>query len=161
MTTQQVRVKIAASTKIVGFTGAGISTESGIPDFRSPNGVWSKYRTVYCDEFLSSHEGRVEYWRQKVENWPHIRDAQPNRGHQAFVELERSGKLKALITQNIDGLHQKAGSSAEKVIELHGTTVEIACLSCGARIHSEEAVARVHAGELAPECRECGGYLQP
>ena len=161
MTKEQVRAKHAASRRIVGFTGAGISTESGIPDFRSPGGVWAKYRTVYFDEFLSSHDGRVEYWRQKVENWPHIRDAQPNRGHQAFVDLERLGKLRALITQNIDGLHQKAGSSADKVIELHGTTVEIVCLSCGVRIHSNEAVARVHAGELAPECRECGGFLKP
>ncbi len=161
MTLAEVRAKIAASRRVVGFTGAGISTESGIPDFRSPNGVWAKYRTVYFDEFLSSHEGRVEYWRQKVENWPYIRDAKPNAGHFAFVDLQRAGKLRALITQNIDGLHQRAGLPREAVIELHGTTTEAVCLSCGERIPSEEAVARVQAGELAPECRLCGGYLKP
>ena len=161
MTFAEARRRIAASQRIVGFTGAGISTESGIPDFRSPGGVWSKYRTVYFDEFLASHEGRVEYWRQKVENWPYVRDAQPNAGHRAFVDLERAGKLRAMITQNIDGLHQKAGSSRDLVIELHGTTVEVVCLSCGDRIHSDEAVARVAAGELAPECRHCSGYLKP
>jgi NAD-dependent deacetylase len=161
MTGAQVRAKIAASRRIVGFTGAGISTESGIPDFRSPNGVWAKYRTVYFDEFMSSREGRIEYWRQKVENWPYIRDAQPNAGHQTFAALERDGRLRALVTQNIDGLHQRAGCSREMVIELHGTTTEAECLSCGDRITSEEAVARVLAGELAPECRKCGGYLKP
>jgi NAD-dependent deacetylase len=161
MTTQQVRAKIAASSRICGFTGAGISTESGIPDFRSPGGVWSKYRTVYFDEFISSREARVEYWRQKVENWPHIRDAQPNAGHFAFAQLERDGHLRAMITQNIDGLHQKAGSSRDMVIELHGTTVDILCLDCGDRTPSEEAIARVAAGDLAPQCRLCGGYLKP
>src|ERR1022692_4802725 len=161
MTTQQVRAKIAASSRICGFTGAGISTESGIPDFRSPGGVWSKYRTVYFDEFISSREARVEYWRQKVENWPHIRDAQPNAGHFAFAQLERDGHLRAMITQNIDGLHQKAGSSRDMVIELHGTTVDILCLDCGDRTPSEEAIARVAACDLAPECRRCGGYLKP
>lgn len=162
MTLTDVRAKVAAiqGRRITGFTGAGISTESGIPDFRSPNGVWAKYRTVYFDEFMSSREGRVEYWRQKVENWPYIRDAEPNAGHRAFVDLERAGKLRALITQNIDGLHQKAGLSRDLVIELHGTTTAAECLSCGARITSEEAVARVQAGDLAPEC-QCGGYLKP
>jgi NAD-dependent deacetylase len=161
MTTEQVRAKIAASRRICGFTGAGISTESGIPDFRSPGGVWSKYRTVYFDEFMSSREARVEYWRQKAENWPHIRDAQPNAGHFAFAQLEHQGRLRALITQNIDGLHQKAGSSRDKVIELHGTTIDILCLSCGDITSSEEAIARIAAGDLAPECRLCGGYLKP
>src|SRR5580658_6969610 len=122
MTQSEIRAKIAASRRIVGFTGAGISTESGIPDFRSPNGVWAKYRTVYFDEFVSSREARAEYWRQKVENWPHVRDAQPNAGHRFFVALEQAGKLRALITQNIDGLHQRAGLPRTSVIELHGTT---------------------------------------
>ncbi len=161
MTLEEVRAKIAASRRVVGFTGAGISTESGIPDFRSPSGVWARYRTVYFDEFVSRREARVEYWRQKVENWPHIRDAQPNAGHAAFVTLHRAGKLRALITQNIDGLHQRAGLPRESVIELHGTTTEAVCLDCGDRITSDEAVARVLAGDLAPECRSCGGYLKP
>lgn len=160
MNLDEARACIAAGKKIVGLTGAGISTESGIPDFRSPNGVWARYRTVYFDEFLSSREARIEYWRQKVENWPHVRDAVPNAGHRAFVFLEKQGRLQALITQNIDGLHQRAGHSPSAVIELHGTTLEAACLSCGARISSQEACDRIAAGDQAPECA-CGGFFKP
>ena len=151
---------IAQSRRIVGFTGAGISTESGIPDFRSPNGVWARNRTVYFQEFLSHREDRIEYWRQKAESWPAMRDAVPNAGHRAFVALEKQGKLRAMITQNIDGLHQRAGQDPALVVELHGTTVEAACLSCGKRMPMDETVARVAAGDLAPECK-CGGYLKP
>lgn len=150
---------VARAEKIVGFTGAGISTESGIPDFRSPNGIWANNRIVEYGEFVRSREGRVEYWRQKVSMWPEMRDAEPNPGHLAFVELERRGKLRALITQNIDGLHQKAGNT--NVIELHGTTTEVECLTCHARISMDEAMQRVEAGDLAPECDHCGGYLKP
>src|SRR5712692_9202292 len=155
------RTWIAASSNIVGFTGAGISTESGIPDFRSPNGVWARNRTVEYQEFISSRAGRIEYWRQKVESWPAMRDAQPNPGHLAFVELERQGKLRAMITQNIDGLHQRAGQSPEIVIELHGTTAEAGCLSCGYRIPMDEAMERITRGDPAPECEKCGGYFKP
>lgn len=150
---------IAKSNRIVGFTGAGISTESGIPDFRSPNGVWANNRVIEYQEFVSSRAGRVEYWRQKVAMWPEMRDAQPNAGHLAFAELERRGTLRAMITQNIDGLHQRAGST--NVIELHGTTVEAVCLTCGDRISIDEAVSRVEAGDPAPECERCGGLLKP
>jgi NAD-dependent deacetylase len=150
---------IAKSNRIVGFTGAGISTESGIPDFRSPNGVWANNRIIEYQEFISSRAGRVESWRQKVTMWPEMRDAQPNAGHLAFAELERRGKLRAMITQNIDGLHQRAGST--NVIELHGTTVEAVCLTCGDRISMDEAVSRVEAGDPAPECERCGGLLKP
>lgn len=150
---------IAKSSRIVGFTGAGISTESGIPDFRSPNGVWANNRIIEYQEFISSRAGRIEYWRQKVAMWPEMRDAQPNAGHLAFAELERRGKLLAMITQNIDGLHQRAGN--KNVIELHGTTVEAECLTCGARISMDEAVKRVEDGDPAPECERCGGLLKP
>jgi NAD-dependent deacetylase len=150
---------IAKSNRIVGFTGAGISTESGIPDFRSPNGVWANNRIIEYQEFISSRTGRIEYWRQKVAMWPEMRDAQPNAGHLAFAELERRNKLRAMITQNIDGLHQRAGVT--DVIELHGTTVEAVCLSCGDCISMDEAVRRVEAGDLAPECDHCGGLLKP
>jgi NAD-dependent deacetylase len=150
---------IAQAKKIVGFTGAGISTESGIPDFRSPNGIWANNRIIEYGEFITSRAGRVEYWRQKVAMWPEMRDAQPNAGHQALVELERQGRLRAMITQNIDGLHQRAGNT--NVIELHGTSTEAECLTCGARITMDEAVARVAAGDLAPECDQCGGLLKP
>ncbi len=152
---------LAESSRIVGFSGAGVSTESGIPDFRSPNGYWTKNRIVQYQDFLSSHDDRVEYWRQKVANWPHVMKAQPNPGHLAFVDLHRQGKLTAMITQNIDGLHQKAGLPPEIVYEIHGTTLEAVCLSCGDRISSEEACARVDGGEPAPECRLCGGLLKP
>jgi len=151
---------IAASRNIVGFTGAGISTESGIPDFRSPNGVWARNRTIEFGEFVSSREARVEAWRQRVEMWPAMRDAEPNAGHRAFVELEHRGRLRAMITQNIDRLHQRAGQNPELVIELHGTTTEAMCLSCGSRIPMDEAIARVQSGDLAPECRHCGGLLK-
>lgn len=161
MTTTHARGWIAESRNIVAFTGAGISTESGIPDFRSPNGVWARNRMIQYSEFVSSRDGRIEYWRQKVESWPAMREAQPNAGHRAFVELERQGKLRAMITQNIDGLHQRAGQSPDLVIELHGTTVEAGCLDCGARIPMDAAVARVAAGDIAPECERCGGYLKP
>jgi NAD-dependent deacetylase len=152
---------IASSNRIVGFTGAGISTESGIPDFRSPNGIWANNRMIDYSEFINSRSGRIEYWRQKVLMWPEMRDAQPNAGHRAFVELERQGKLRAMITQNIDGLHQRAGNRADLVIELHGTTAEAVCLTCGDRITMDEAVKRVEDGDLAPECDHCGGLLKP
>ena len=161
MSIEKARRWIAKSERIVGFTGAGISTESGVPDFRSPGGVWSKNRTVYFQEFLANRDDRVEYWRQKVLSWPEMRNARPNAGHMAFVSLEKQGKLACLITQNIDGLHQRAGNSPDLIVELHGTTVEAVCLACGDRVGMDEAVARVHAGDAAPECRLCGGFLKP
>ena len=161
MSVEAARQWITEAKSVVGFSGAGISTESGIPDFRSPNGVWARNRTVYFDEFLRNEEDRIEYWRQKVESWPDMRDAKPNAGHFAFVELARQGKLKALITQNIDRLHQRAGLPDEMVLELHGTTTEVVCLSCGDRVDMNEAVQRVLDGERAPQCRACRGYLKP
>lgn len=157
----QVRQWVRGAQRIVGFSGAGISTESGIPDFRSPNGVWATNRIIEYDEFVNSYEGRVEYWRQKCLAWPEMRAAEPNAGHLAFVEMHRQRKLHALITQNIDGLHQQAGLPADLVHEIHGTTVEASCLSCGDRISSDEACERVAGGELAPVCRLCGGLLKP
>lgn len=151
---------IARTRRIVGFTGAGISTESGIPDFRSPGGVWANNRIIEYQEFISSRAGREEAWRQKVIAWPEMREAKPNAGHYAFVELEKRGQLMAMITQNIDGLHHRAGHNPSNVIELHGTMLHAVCLSCGEQISMDEAVARVEAGELAPECDHCGGYLK-
>ena len=131
---------ISNARRIVGFTGAGISTESGIPDFRSPGGVWSTARMIEYDEFLQSRSARIEAWRQKVIAWPVMRDAQPNAGHKAFVELERRGQLTTMITQNIDGLHQRAGHSPDRVIELHGTMIEAVCLHCDKRIPMDDAL---------------------
>src|SRR5262245_37363696 len=150
---------IAKSNRVVGFTGAGIPTESGVPDFRSPNGIWANNRIIEYQEFISSRAGRIESWRQKVAMRPEMRDAQPNAGHLAFAELERRGTLRAMITQNIDGLHQRAG--CKNVIEVNGTTVEAVCLTCGDRISMDEAVGRVEAGDPAPECDHCGGLLKP
>ena len=158
---QAVRALVAGASRIVGFTGAGISTESGVPDFRSPDGVWARNRTVDFQEFVSSEAGRVEYWRQKAAAWPAMRAAQPNAGHYAFVELHRQGRLAALVTQNIERLHQRSGLPADSVLELHGTTTEAACLTCGDRITSDEACRRIEAGEKAPRCRACGGLLKP
>lgn len=161
MSIEQACRLVAEANRITAFSGAGISTESGIPDYRSPNGVWARNRTVYFDEFVSSRDGRIEYWRQKFEMWPEMRAAKPNAGHLALAELERQGKLTAMITQNIDGLHRRAGHSAERIIELHGTMLEASCLTCGERCPTDNAMARVGAGELAPECRTCGGFLKP
>ena len=161
MDLRAARAWIDEASRIVGFTGAGIATESGVPDFRSPNGVWARNRIVEFQEFLDSEEGRVEYWRQKVEAWPAMRAARPNVGHRAFVRLHERGKLDALVTQNIERLHQRSGLPARMVLELHGTTTEAACLSCGDRITSDDACRRVLDGEKAPRCRLCGGLLKP
>ena len=161
MSIEQARALVLSSASVVGFTGAGISTESGIPDFRSPNGIWARNRTIYFEEFVNNREDRIEYWRQKLEGWPQIREAQPNKGPVAFSDLHSQGKLPAMITQNIDGLHQKAGLPSESVYELHGTTIDIKCLSCDYQEHSDVACKRVEAGNLAPECPECGGLLKP
>ncbi len=152
---------IADSDRVLGFTGAGVSTESKIPDFRSPGGVWSKYRNVTYQEFLAEESGQREFWRQQAESWPQMRAAQPNPSHAAFVALQRRGKLLGVITQNIDGLHQRAGLPAGAVAELHGTTWTVSCLDCDLSLGMDEAVARVNAGEPDPRCRICGGHLKP
>ena len=152
---------LKGSVKIVGFSGAGISTDSGISDFRSPNGLWAKNRMVTFQEFVSSEQDRIEYWRLKAAIWPEIRDAKPNTGHLSFVNLYQQKKLLGMITQNIDGLHQKAGLPNEKVIELHGTTTEVICLKCQDKISMDEACARIQNGENAPKCQKCSGILKP
>ena len=160
MLIEQVQSWLADAQRVVGFTGAGISTECGIPDFRSPDGVWATNRTVMFDEFLRSYDDRVEYWRQKAAMWPEMRDAEPGAGHRAYVRLHETGRLSGMITQNIEGLHQRSGLPTSSIIELHGTTTRADCLSCLATITMDEACERVAAGDLAPEC-ECGGYFKP
>jgi len=153
---------IAEARAIVVLTGAGISTESGIPDFRGPQGVWTKNpgaeKMATLSNYMSDPEVRRRAWRHRVESpaW----SAKPNAGHRALVELERSGRLHTLITQNVDGLHQAAGSSPERVVEIHGTIHEVNCLDCGERAPMERALARVRAGEDDPACRSCGGILK-
>ena len=161
MDAQAARRLVGDASRIVGFTGAGVSTESGVPDFRSPNGVWARNRIVDFQEFVSSETGRVEYWRQKVAAWPAMRDAEPNAGHHAFVGLHSQGRLDVLVTQNIDRLHQRSGLPFDTVLELHGATTEAVCLSCGDTIDFDAAWRRVEGGEKAPRCRQCGGLLKP
>jgi NAD-dependent deacetylase len=152
--------KIKQGGKNLVFTGAGISTESGIPDYRSQGGIWDKFRPVYFDEFMSDREAREEYWRRWQELYQGIQQAQPNTGHSAIARLDQMGLLAALITQNVDGLHQEAGLADEKIIELHGNTRRIRCMSCRNITATEEIQARLQSGDAAPEC-ECGGYLKP
>src|SRR3954463_1989653 len=155
---EQVANWLAASRSVVVLTGAGISTESGILDFRSPGGVWSKYRTVYYDEFLASADARHEYWRQKCEMHREFTDARPNIGHKALAGWEAAGRIRGVITQNIDGLHQIAGS--RQVLELHGTARQAACIDCRARYEIGPLVEEFLARNRVPDCSGCGGRLK-
>lgn len=154
---------IKAASRIVVFTGAGISTESGIPDFRSPGGIWSKYNSddLTYQKFMESEENRKIYWKYDQERYPAMRDAKPNAAHNAIVELEKMGKLIGLITQNIDGLHQDAGSSKSITYELHGTVREVGCLKCSARWPREEITDLMEKNGIeAPLCSICQGPLK-
>jgi NAD-dependent deacetylase len=154
-----VAERLAASQRAVAFTGAGISTESGIADFRSPGGVWSRYQPVYFDEFLANHDARKRMWRMKKEMQPELASARPNLGHRALAAMEQAGKLVAVITQNIDGLHADAGSRT--ILELHGTGRFVTCLSCHKRWPSEVIFEQYDGGDNVPVCDECGGWLKP
>ena len=157
-----VRRWVQSARRIVALTGAGISTDSGIPDFRGPQGVWTKNpkaeKLSNIHYYMSDPEVRKLAWQQRLVHpaW----HATPNSGHRALAELERSGRLHALITQNIDGLHQRAGNSAEKVIEVHGTVHEYMCMGCDTRGPMQVVLDRVRGGEEDPECRDCGGILK-
>ena len=133
----RLRELLGASRRAVAFTGAGISTESGIPDFRSPGGIWAQYQPIDFSDFIASEEMRRESWRRKVATDETVRNAQPNAGHLALAELVRCGKVSSVITQNVDGLHQRSGVPEERVIELHGNATYAACLECGRRYELE------------------------
>ena len=151
---------IRGADRILVFTGAGVSTGSGIRDFRGPQGVWKTRQPVYFDDFMSSKPARVEYWDQKLEAWPSFRDARPNAAHEAAVDLEDAGKLLTLLTQNIDGLHAKAGTSRERLVEIHGTAGEVECLTCHERSAPGPHMESFAATGRPPICR-CGGFLKP
>jgi NAD-dependent deacetylase len=159
---ETVRRWVRDASRIVALTGAGISTESGIPDFRGPQGVWTKNpqaeKLSNIHYYMSDPEVRKAAWRSRLEHpaW----GARPNAGHFALAELEKRGKLHALITQNIDELHQLAGNSPQKVIEVHGTVRKVVCMSCGMTAPMQEALDRVRSGEDDPSCRDCGGILK-
>jgi NAD-dependent deacetylase len=156
----ELRRMIEGAKRIVGFTGAGISTESGIPDFRSPGGTWTKYRPIEFRDFVASAEARRETWRRKVATWPTMRQATPNAGHRALARLVEQGRMSAVITQNIDGLHQASGIPDNKVIELHGNATYTTCLDCGERHELDWVLETFSRNETLPECTRCGGMVK-
>jgi NAD-dependent deacetylase len=142
----------------VAFTGAGISTESGIPDYRGPNGIWKRIKPTMYREFLDDPEIRLNHWKRRLERYPELAAKQPNDGHRALAQLQRFGYLQDIITQNIDGLHQKAGSEPASIIELHGSAHRVRCLDCG-RLFDAEPFDREFDGE-EPVCPVCGGMVK-
>lgn len=156
----RLRNLIDASRQMVVFTGAGISTESGIPDFRSPGGIWSRYKPIGFDEFMASAAKRRDYWRLKFLVDRDIREAQPNAGHLAVAKLVQSGKVGHVITQNVDGLHQASGIPEEQVIELHGNTTYAACLECGQPFELDPIREAFERDESLPTCDRCGGIVK-
>jgi NAD-dependent deacetylase len=142
------------------FTGAGISTGSGIPDFRGPEGVWKRRQPVYFQDFMTSEAARVEHWDFKLEGWDGYRNAQPNAVHRAIVALEKAGKVLAVVTQNIDGLHARAGTREERLVELHGTNLLVECVTCRTRSDPGPHFEYFRAHRKPPLC-ECGGFLKP
>lgn len=159
---QSAQKLVAGCRRIVVLTGAGISTDSGIPDFRGPQGVWTKNpqaeRLATLQVYMSDPSARRQAWQNRLNS--EMRAAQPNAGHRAIAELEKQGRLHLLITQNVDGLHFDAGNSAEKTVEIHGTVRETMCLQCGARGPMDETLERVKAGDADPHCEHCGGMLK-
>jgi NAD-dependent deacetylase len=149
------------SNRIVGFTGAGISTESGIPDYRSQGGIWDKFQPVYLDEFISDESKRLLYWQRKKSLWQGIRDARLSKTHIFFKELYDNGKLLGLITQNIDGLHEKSGLSGDVIINIHGTNLEVICLECKDITPAHETLDDLNLDNGAPLCTKCAGLLKP
>ena len=158
----EVRSWVDDAQRVVVLTGAGISTDSGIPDFRGPQGVWTRNpeaeKQATLQNYMSEPEVRRRSWQARLDHaaWT----AEPNAGHRALVALEARGKLDTLVTQNVDGLHQAAGSDPAVVVEVHGTMREIVCMSCGERAPMQRALDRVRAGEEDPDCRTCGGILK-
>src|SRR4030042_6519643 len=149
---EEIARLILTSKRIVIFSGAGLSTESGIPDFRSPGGVWDRYNPedFYFQNFIASEASREKYWKMATEMYEPMKKAQPNLAHLAIAEMEKLGKLDCVITQNIDGLHFKAGNSEDKVIQLHGTAMVVSCLTCGKRYDRNELKERLRKGLKAP-----------
>jgi NAD-dependent deacetylase len=154
---------MAGARNILVFTGAGMSTESGIPDFRSPGGIWSKYdpSDFLYQKILSDEKAREKYWAMSAEYYVTMKSAAPNPGHLAVKALEDMGKLLALVTQNIDNLHQRAGNSAEKIIEIHGTAFSVSCLNCGKHYDRDLIEDRLRSGVKVPYCDDCSGILKP
>lgn len=151
---------IADARNVVGFTGAGISTESGIPDFRSPGGIWTRHKPIQFEAFLASAEARRETWRRKFATHATIDMATPNAGHRALARLVEQGSMSAVITQNIDGLHQASGIPDDKIIELHGNTTYAVCLACRRRYRLSWVREVFADSERLPVCTDCGGHVK-
>jgi NAD-dependent deacetylase len=160
MTVHEFAAKIRENNEIVAFTGAGISTESGIPDFRSPGGLWTRYRPVTFQEYLSIESARIEAWQRRLENYQAYKNARPNIGHYFIQALDQKGKLIGLITQNVDGLHSEAGLADEKIVELHGTNRKVLCLQCDKSFDPDEVISWLVGDFSSPKCDVCGGVLK-
>jgi NAD-dependent deacetylase len=157
---ERLRGLVDRATRIVPFTGAGISTECGIPDFRSPGGIWTKMKPIQFDDFLASQEMRDESWRRRFAMQDQFGEARPGRGHLALAALHKAGKVLGLVTQNIDNLHQASGIPPHDVVELHGNTTYATCLDCAARYELEWVRQRFDIADgKAPDCASCGGYI--
>jgi NAD-dependent protein deacetylase/lipoamidase len=152
---------LSKACRVLVFTGAGISTGSGIPDFRGPQGVWKRRKPVTIDEFLRAHESRQEYWDYKLEGYDAFLQAEPNEAHKSLLELERGGRLLGLVTQNVDGLHSRAGTSDEKLVEVHGTNRKVTCLDCGEEAEPSSVFKEYERTREPPTCQSCGGWLKP
>jgi NAD-dependent deacetylase len=151
---------VESADRIAVLTGAGISTDSGIPDYRGPNGIWATGKPPTIGDFMENEASRRTYWQRRLESYPSLLAAQPNPAHRALVDLEHAGKLSAIVTQNIDGLHQRAGSDPERVIELHGSAHVVRCTNCGTMFSGEEIQQRLLDGDHYPACPVCGGILR-
>jgi NAD-dependent deacetylase len=156
----RLRELIESAKVVLPFTGAGISTECGIPDFRSPGGLWTKNRPIPFDEFLASQDMRDEAWRRRIAMEEQFGGAKPGRGHRALASLYKSGKARAVVTQNIDNLHQDSGIAPGDVVELHGNTTYATCLDCAARYEMPWVKERFAATHRAPDCPDCGGHIK-
>jgi NAD-dependent deacetylase len=157
---ERLRDMVGSAKRIVAFTGAGISTESGIPDFRSPGGIWTRYKPIYFDDFMASEEMRRESWRRKFATDETMLKAEPNAGHRALAKLVEQGRMTAIITQNVDGLHQRSGVPDSKVIELHGNATYASCLDCGHRHELEPIKKAFLGGGKLPFCAKCDGIVK-
>jgi NAD-dependent deacetylase len=151
---------VSKSVKLVFFTGAGISTESGVPDFRSPGGVWTKYQPVLFQDFLASEAARLQHWQLKKATYELFKTVTPNIGHREIYEFEQRGQLLGLITQNIDGLHKLAGTSDTRLVELHGTDRLVTCLKCGKAFQPSDIYEKWHEALPTPSCDVCDGFLK-
>lgn len=161
MDIKKVKQLVEKSKKITILTGAGISTESGISDFRSPGGIWSRYRTVTLQEMLRDITMRKYYWRYKSETIPSMLKAEPNAAHNATGRLDAQGRLFYLLTQNIDGLHEKGGVNSARIVNLHGTNLEAVCWECGKIYKITDILPRLAECDYNPACDECGGFVKP